>query len=555
MTEGAKPLRGAQAGVALLLLLGLVPCSGPARAADRPLTIYVSGHTPDWNPVNTQSYPALLVSRWISERLYERKCVAQPDEDNDEIITTIPVCQSPLERVHDGKVRIVVNKQLCSGPGGVPLSVDDVRYTITQINDAPYNEYNQYRLELPTSGVLLLGRGSGTTQAAVAKFDFPIFRRQGPGDPNALATRPIREGSEGYLNGHSAGPFLIASIQPEAIELDERAVGTPGTIDGIILREQPLARQTLETLRRPDRPDVVLGLVADFPVAAQYYTQRYSPDLDSFTYIGFNFGHPDFDGPMPPPQNALIRDQEFRKLFTQSLWAIDTIAQKVGIGVQQEKPSGTFVGEAFDGRGDAQQVDVLSTADITDRVQDYLRRRDLTRPVEMVLLPSPRIQQYFTEDELETIYDQIATIWNPNPNGVTGLKFDIEKRGSPKLFDDELRQGRFHLLFDDFVYGRSDLKQLAFVDPADATFNLLGIPEKLFSTREVARWRADPDTGMRDFRGRVAEVFPVAVIGQFPKRDLISTNVVEPRQDCGAAQQMPFFGVAEWTLKPGAGQP
>lgn len=54
-------------------------------------------------------------------------------------------------------------------------------------------------------------------------------------------------------------------------------------------------------------------------------------------------------------------------------------------------------------------------------------------------------------------------------------------------------------------------------------------------------------TGVTQFLRRVQKTFPVAVVGFFPRRDLLTTRLDPPDAGCGTdAIRMPYFGVHQW---------
>lgn len=524
-----------------VVLAGVMAATGMVLAEANSLGVASTERTADWNPVNPTTYPALLVSRLVSERLYERKCRSRRG-DIEELDYQ---CQSENEEpMEGGRVRLDLTSKQCGKDRGLPaLSVDDVRFTLDQINRAPYNEYRHYDISLEQTGLLKLGEGDqGIGLAQLHKFDFPLIRQGPDGDLDFWRTR-MDVGRLADLNAHTGGFYEVEGIAPKSIRLRARS-GAGAGMSTIQFTELALELDKLDVLQRDDQaPDVMLAVPIAFPHPANRYDPRHSEDLASFTYIGFNFGHPSFRRSQPRQQD-LIENPEFREWITRSLWTVDIVRDKFGIGRFDRGSPGIFLGQSFDPLTGSPPDSELAN-EVAAKVKDFLRKQKLNRPLEMTLLISPEIYKHFTSAEVDGLVEDLEAIWSPD--GVNGLRIYAKKKDTPALYSEAKAKGDYHLVFDDFVYGRNVRRQAAFVDPAaTGAENFLSI--NVFRSDEIQGWLRDPINGMKRFREQVATRYPVAVLGAFPRRDLFSTRIQRPAVDCGTAQVMPYFGISQWSL-------
>jgi hypothetical protein len=524
--------------------LVLLMTAGSTAAAQALLSMVGSGHTADWNPINTRSYPALLVSRLICERLYERRCMSLKE---DRITNVEERCQSPYEQPRPGGgVRLDLSVRECGAKDGIPLSAEDVSYTLAAIQAASASEYRLYDIRLTEADVLLLGDDAqGTGVSRVQKLDFPLLRRTATRPPADFAAMQVDMGRIADLNAQTAGPFKVAAITPERIRLERRRTGGKG-LDAIEITELALDLDKLDVLQRSDPPDVVLAVPESFPYPQQIYQARQSEDLMSFTYVGFNFAHPSFRQGNPPRQRDLIESQEFRELFTRSVWALDVVQAKVGGGRYNVQTPGIFIGQSFDPNLPDSPT-LLPPAELRQRIRTFLAEQRLSKPLELQMLISIAVSRHFSRSELDALLLELGGYWAPP--GVVGLSFKPDKRGTPREFDKARAAGDYHLLFDDLVYGRNRRKPIAFVDPRErGGENFLGID--IYQPRQIRRWIETGLEGRQEARREIAKEFPVAVVGFFPSRDLFSSRIRRPPVDCGTAQSLPYYDLPNWTVGP-----
>jgi hypothetical protein len=543
--HGHKPVGVLTLNKTLAQTLGLIALTtaGAAAGTEQLLSMVGSGHTADWNPVNTHSYPALLVSRLICERLYERRCMSLKE---NRITNVIARCQSPYEQAGTGGVRLDLSVQECGAKDGIPLSPQDVRYTLAAIQAAPASEYRLYDIQLTVAGVLRLGDSDlGTGASQVQKLDFPLLRRTATRDPADFAAMQVDVGQIADINAQTAGPFKVADITPERIRLERRRAGKQG-LGAIEITELALDLDKLDVLQRSDPPDVVLAVPESFPYPQSVYNARQSEDLMSFTYIGFNFAHPSFQKTNPPRQRDLIDSQEFRELFTRSIWALEVVQEKVGSGRYNVQTPGIFIGESFDPNLPDSPT-LLPPAELRQRIKTFLQEQRLSKHLELRMLISIAVGRHFSRSEIDALLLELGSYWTPP--GVVGLRFKPDKRGTPREFAKARAAGGYHLLFDDLVYGRNRRKPIAFVDPSQRDGeNFLGID--IYKPRQIKRWLESGLTGRQEARREIAKQFPVAVVGFFPSRDLFSNAIQRPGVSCGTAQPLPYFDIPNWTVGP-----
>lgn len=81
------------------------------------------------------------------------------------------------------------------------------------------------------------------------------------------------------------------------------------------------------------------------------------------------------------------------------------------------------------------------------------------------------------------------------------------------------------------------------------TFNSLD--NGVIAARDIENWLSEGPDGLESFRLRVLKTYPVAIIGSFPRRDYISTEIKIPDDGrCPAnSVSIPYTSLHDWRRK------
>lgn len=507
-----------------------------ARSA-RALTIVSTEHTSDWNPINPKTYTALFVSRLITERLLEPKCYDFLGESKEMAFR----CQSESE----GGLEVMplrlelLNKKCGQALGVAPLSTRDIAFSLKQIEQAPYSEYRDYNISLTQDGILQTGDlDARSSRTSLDKLDFPVLRYRGD-ESDSIATTLIGVQQRDYINQHTAGPFAIEEMDSSALILKSR---DPGVRLHRIRIVELLTGHVDDLLSRKIDIDVVLAVPRGVPYPKERFDAIASEDLRSFAYIGFNFAHPDYKKGGKWREREFFYDQEFRQLFTRSVWSSAVVRGKLSIDGRYEESSGIFLGECFDL---PENVQLTVASDLRRQVASYLERQKLGR-LQLRMLISPDIEKHLTAAELGGFADELNDVWSQDAGN--GLKFEILTSGTAAKFHDTRIRHDYDLIFDELTYGRNVRRLLSFVDPRRVdNENFLGID--VFDTREIDRWLTDRVWGMDEFRRAVSRRYPVAVVGFFPRSNLIARGIARGHWACSRGVPIPFYDIQNWRVQ------
>jgi len=524
---------GAPTIVLSVLLVG-VAVSLPGQEVT--LTVATTEYTADWNPISASTYPAQLVTRLVTESLFEKTCEGGGSSETQPLFANVCSAASGVEA---GALRLRFDPQRCPGIG-----VSDVAYTLEQIRGLRRNEYNLYNLAL-SGEVLEVGRPRQPDEwVAKTAFCFPLLRRPGspaPSEVGRLFETKMTTGTENLYNRVTNGPFKVEKISSDFVNLSRRT-GTNATdrrVDRVSVQYYPLFRTLQDTMDGMNPPDVVLSWPLRWEVGSRPYQPRKPEDLGSFTYVGFNFKVSE------PASQQLLQLRRFRELFTKSLWATRTVQQQVGGKDGGEVGAGIFLGESFDS-GSPAVVDRPEEAQLRVAVRSFLQDEALGQGVRLRVLVAPGLESILDRSDRANLEEDLNSLWQPE--GVKGIRFEmLDPVGGPNRFMADRQSGRYPLILDTFIHRGNHLAYMAFLQPGNE-LNDLGVSEKVvkgFSRAEVGRMMEAGPKGVVEFLGLVEREYPVAVIGEFPTRDLVSNRLKTP--GCGpGAQPMPFAGFETW---------
>lgn len=510
--------------------VGLLVASAAAPARAERLTIATTEFTGNWNPVSFESYPAQLVVRFTTERLFEKRCVGGEDQTEPVLAN---LCQAGTGYDQSGSIRLAIDRQRCDG-----LAPADVAFTVKQIGKQPYNDYHTHELALNGDRLSLNKPRAPAEWVAKEAFSFPLLRRP-VSEALAFYEETITVGGQGRYNEATGGVFKIASIDERSVKLvPRRPAEAPITEVEFVFYDRFLNMQS--TMSGENQPDLVLSWPITKPHADRDYTPRKPENLGSFTYVGFNFRTAD------ELQKELIGSQRFRELFTKSLWVLSPVEDQVDFGGRGG--GGVFLGESFD-TGSPDATNRPTRQNIATAIADFVSDQNLRGLHEMVVLVSPAFEKLFDRADRANIATELDELWRTE--GGAGLHFELrDPAAGPAAFEREKRKGEtYHMIFDTFIYGRNHLRYMAFVQPGNS-FNVLGIEIASLSSDRIEVWMEEGARGIKAFLDVVAREYPVAVIGHFPRRDLFHRSVVIPHDCPPKAVPLPYQGFDRWRKVP-----
>jgi len=520
-------------GGALLLAAGIALASPATIARAETLTVATTEYTGDWNPISHQSYPAQLVARFTTERLFEKRCVGGRDQTEPEFVN---ICQSGTGYDPSGSIRLILDPQRCVG-----LDRQDVAFTVGQIRRQPYNDYFAHELTLDDDR-LSVGKPKAPAEwVAKEAFSFPLLRRPQE-DADGFYAGPISVGGHPRYNAATGGLYMIDEITEQSLRLVRRTPPAAGGIDDIEFVYYLRFLNMQETMPGEHPPDLVLSWPITKPYRDTAYRARKPENLGSFTFVGFNFRSHD------EPQRDLIHSQRFRELFTKSLWLLSPVEANVDFGGQGVGSArGIFLGESFD-TGSLDAVDRPPRERIAAAIGGFIADQNLEGVQELTVLISPVFEKLFDRTDRANIATELNELWRAEEKA--GIRFElIDPALGPAGFEREKRAGRYHLVFDTFIYGRNHLRYMAFLQPGNA-LNFLGVDVPSLSGRKISVWMEEGPRGIKAFLDVVAREYPVAVMAHFPRRDLFHQALKTP-EDCPAgAVAMPYQGIERWQKQP-----
>ncbi|EDN71546.1 hypothetical protein BGP_0723 [Beggiatoa sp. PS] len=96
---------------------------------------------------------------------------------------------------------------------------------------------------------------------------------------------------------------------------------------------------------------------------------------------------------------------------------------------------------------------------------------------------------------------------------------------------------------DTLFYGENPYKAMALL--GDHPLNRSG--NQIINHDEINEWLKEEDKGLNKFRERVRDIYPVAIIGSFLRRDYISTRIKLPNDPCPENSVfIPYVSMHNW---------
>lgn len=505
-------------------------------------------YTKTWNPISYHSYPAHFVTRLVAEHLFLRKCYSREVGD---IVFSDECMKTDGARYHNNALTFKPDNTACPG-----LVDEDVEFTIQeQIRHVRHNEYyvNDLRFE---AGKINIGYPSDIPSGlAMDILTFPILRKPDSPDAMEFYKKSITTGHEDELNQVTMGRYEVSAISQFAVSLGLREntgrKAAAGGMDEIKLTFFRYPKNLIQRLSDATRPDVVLGLRSQTTAHGDLYDVIDSPDLNSFTYVGFNYKVTDEE------IRELFFNPEFRELFSQTLWSVKAVQDNTNLG--NPNSQNLFIGQSFDA-DHVRKENIPRKNKLKQRVNNFIDDLGMEDIVEIEIMIAPKMKELFDDSDRESIITELNEFWSP---GEAGVSFTMDESvGGSFKFDKKKKEGNFHMIMDSFHYTRNKLKYMAFIQEENKVLNYLGVDERVMPPTNirlnnqavlknvtVTMCMSEKAQGVTNFGKLIAEHHPVTVIGYFPRKDLISTRIRRPPDPCGAdAIPMPFYSLHEWSF-------
>ena len=204
----------ASGGLTMMLVFlsaGAAYSTGPNK---RTIVFASNEYTANWNPLSPSSIPAEIVSRLVTERLFEKRCMATRKRSN---LHFKHVCAHPSTDVSSvGSMRLTINQEICRGTSR-PLNRNDISYTLGEIRAAKENKYNIYKLSVDGRDRIRIGFPINPPQFLAKNIlRFPIIRAfdhdQKTHDVGDFSLREMSSGDENKINKATGGDYQITSI-------------------------------------------------------------------------------------------------------------------------------------------------------------------------------------------------------------------------------------------------------------------------------------------------------------------------------------------------------
>ncbi|WP_169829423.1 hypothetical protein [Desulfatibacillum aliphaticivorans] len=508
------------------------------------LSISTIQYTSDWNPLQYASYPSFVLNQFTTETLYARSCLDDPESENAFLRSAICQAKGKANEPRNGSnfLTLDLNNDECPNCASTALSINDVAYTVEQIKQVPKNPYHALRFRVDGNRLYADYTKSAQSWVLMNILDFPILRCA---SNDFYSQTIVGKGGIDIYNKATGGYYKISDIDSRKLSLSSRDPQKTN-ISNVKFNYYDLRKEmttTLSDVKR--RPNVILSVPSTLPVSPDIYEFKASPDLDSFTYIGFNYDSEKFED--------LFLSLEFRAIFTHSVWNLSPIKRKMrGIKIDdnlgQEESSdevenltpGVFLYESFDQKNG---MNAPSFHETRKEAQKFAKKHGDVKNLKIKIYYSPEIDYAFEKNDFEKMTEELNQIWE----GIVNFSFEPPVTGR-RGYNSIIEEKEFDMNFDIFFYGRSRHKYMLFVKDG-SSLNILGVPNDVVESDEIDACIAGGTDGVSKFGIIVGETFPVAVVGRFKRRDLFDVNLKRECECNDERKVMPFYNIRSWRLK------
>jgi len=527
--------------IKLLVLVGVISTTLSifTVGADT-LTMATHDYTSDWHPIHATTYPVQMMTRLTTERLVEKACLGTDDKSVSRLRGKmtgrfLKICLSNRAYVQRKYINLKqIDQSHCSG-----LSVQDFQFTLEQIAKDFTNDYNYFNLKIKGNKLFVENPSPIQPRMVRQAISFPILRK--PRDPNVSADHTFGQGSQDEYNALTHGRYKVKSFQTDLVRLQvpqNRFLNFNMT--SISLKYFNQRSQLLKSMLGNGRVDVVLDLPTNMPINQTDYEAHATSELNNVSYVGFNFRTKKSE------LLDLYQNKRFRRLFTFSIWATDVIRRKLDLDDTTNNPEGTFYGESFE-PGFRANTETPNNKSSINKIQEFLEDQQIDTLTQVILLIPPNISYLFTENQINEFARELSEMWQ-NDEG-NGLELVLLNAGLPAQYQSYLEsgEGEFDMVIETLFYGRNPYKAMALLLKDDPLNHL---KNELIASSDIKNWLTQGPEGLESFRDRVLDTYPVAIIGSFPRRDYISTQIEIPKSSCPTQSvSIPYISIHNWKKK------
>ncbi len=551
--------------VVAMFLLGL-PENAAGQLAPGTLSIAYSEATRSWNPVNYDSYTGRFVTHLTTERLFEPACYGGGETavggTDANLFRFELACQAQHHSYVEEQGMILFEPRAGVCPG---LTSGDLDFSVNRLINhvASDSVYKLFRLSYTAGqrggGDLRTGlysRGTPRNQA-FRHFTFPILRTRNIDlagfDPAEFLGNEFRDpGTVRLYNSLNCGNFAVESqttfqrtlVERDRVSCRPKAEGS-GPLRRIQMNNQGRFEDLLTEMTGQAPPEVVLSWVdnQEFFRRTGSYDRELPLYSESFTYAGFNYGTSIREN------GRLMRSEEFRRLFTRTLWRIRALRSMIQFtgGRTATKP-GIFIGQSFD-PGQRQEADVPpSEEDLRREIETFLAGQPALRTrFRFKILVSPFFARLFDPADLGNLEDSLGELWRRPGSDPEAPGIDFKLVTDAVEFERLRGEGDYDMILTRLIW-EDPMEVIDLVTPGNSR-NYLGVDTGVFQSSELDGYRRQGVTGVAAFLRAFSERFPVAVIGHFPRRDLILSSIRRAPATCRQGTvPYPFYGIEQWGL-------
>ena len=475
------------------------------------------------NPFSFKTYPAQLIVEFTTNKLLELKYTGNTGRYYE------PDCQSTQNAsIYNAYAsgQSIFSVDLNSDCG---LNLNDLIFTIKQINKVPSNIYFSHGLD-PLSGgnkILIKRPYSAAFNKAALALTFPIIK-YALSDNNKVFDHEnkissISSDDMDYYNSNTTGQFQLASLSDNRIELKRRNKTNSFNI------HFKIHDLTTEFLKELDSNYHHIGLSLTGDLLKKFETKpNYllveTDDLNSSTFFGFNYNAND------SVKRKLIENVNFRHAFAFAVASTSVVKNRI-----------TSYGETMNHTFDtmrAKEDDIPNKYDVGDtcrqRVKLFTRTLSNQNPIEFVILI--QYNAIFTHEQFEKIKSKLNKAFNPK------ISFRCVKPATNKLFVDDKKDGNFDIIFDTLFYGKNKLRYTEFLNPKNTKMNYLKC--NVFSEKDIKKYQTD-SLALDTFLWRVNKEVPVYIVGTFYHKNLFSAQIRKAHVPDNVKPE-PFYHIHEW---------